>query len=99
MTKPTKKLDLWKLLVIVALCWLMLNTYYLSLLFSKVTKLSALITSPNVTYPVSIFPEYTEIPTKSTMVKTGYFLLAMSPLLIGIVFVILIVGMLVWYRK
>lgn len=99
MVKPTKKLDLWKLLVIIALCWLILNTYYLSLLFSKVTKLSALITTPNVTYPISIFPEYVEIPTKSTIAKTGYFLLAFSPLLLGIIFVVLIIGILVWYRR
>lgn len=97
MAKVAKKLDLWKVLVIIALAWLMLNTYYLSLLFSKVTKLSALITSPNATYPITIFPEYINMPT--TIPKTGYFVLAFSPLLLGIVFICLVVGILVWYRR
>lgn len=79
-----QKSDLWKTLTIIALAWLFINTYYLSVLSSRIAKLSTVITQ-------SPLPERIEIPTSSTAIKTGYFLLAYAPLMLGIVFLGLIV--------
>lgn len=89
--KVKEKVDFWKASIVIILVWMVINTYYLNSLYTTMNLSSGWslpMTSPQI-----------EFPTSSTSIRTGYFVLAFSPLFLNVILTIVIIFVLLLFRK